>query len=84
MQETQCGIVHDEDFTGYPVRMRDVKKGDYLKRSPHTNVVYVRGEFVRDGGWYDGKGRYSCQDFDDWNKEVFINGNKIVYIGFTF
>jgi len=51
-----------------------------------TGKVYVRGAWVtnKDGGWSDGKGRYSCQDVDDMNKEVFVKGDKLVVVGFTF
>tara|TARA_R100000808_G_C2083875_1_gene106762 strand:- start:265 stop:519 length:255 start_codon:yes stop_codon:yes gene_type:complete len=63
-----------------PVNLKDIKKGEYFKRTPQANKVFIKGDYIRD----DGFNKYSCTDWDDMNREVFIKGNKKVFIGFTF
>lgn len=62
-----------------PVLLRDVKKGDYFKRSETAKKVYVRGHYV--GGTTK---RYSVHPFDDVNNEMFLRGDSIVWIDFEF
>jgi hypothetical protein len=60
------------------ITLKNVRKGEYFKRSLTTNVVYIRGEYVREAK------KYSCTDAEDINKEMLIDGEKLVYIGFTY
>ena len=58
--------------------VRQLKRGEYFKKSPTAKAVLVRGEYSRE------LKKYSCVYFDDINKETFIDGNKAVYTSFTF
>ena len=69
---------------GSKIKVSKVKKGEFIKKTADSTKVFIRGEFIRDGGWADGKGRYSLQDTEDMNRETFIKGDKIVFVGFTY
>ena len=60
-----------------------VKRGTFIKRTANAKKTYIRGEYIRDGGWVDGKGRYSCMDTENICKEVFLKGNAIVFFDKT-
>jgi len=70
------------------VQLKDVKKGEFIRRQPDAKTTFVRGHYVRlsyaNGGWSDGIGRYSCHDFYDVNREMFFKGTTKVWIDFTF
>jgi hypothetical protein len=67
--------------------IKDVKKGEYIKRSLNTGKVYQRSHVApRSGG-----GRphhvlpvYSCDDVEDISREIFLKGSTIVWVGFTY
>jgi hypothetical protein len=65
---------------GELVRLKDVKKGDWIKRSLDTRKVYRKSHYVRDEGF----NRYSCDDVEDINREIFLKGGAIVWVGFTY
>lgn len=58
--------------------LKDVKKGDFVKRTKTAAAVYIKGGFDRSSG------RYSLQDAEDMNREIFLKGSAVVYIGFTY
>jgi small nuclear ribonucleoprotein (snRNP)-like protein len=58
--------------------IKTIKKGEYIKRKPDAKAVYIRGEYCRISK------AYSCIDADDMNREIFIKGDKIVFVGFTY
>jgi hypothetical protein len=53
-------------------------KGEYFKRKPDAKSIYVRGEYVRE------EKKYSCYDTEDINREIFLKGDTVVYVGFTY
>ena len=61
------------------IQLKNVRTGDFIKRTETASRVYVKGHYVRDGSR-----SYSCTDSDDMNKEIFIKGNKMVWVGFTY
>ena len=63
---------------GYAVKLSAVKAGDYVKRTASANAVYIRGDYDRASKCY------SLIDTEDHCREIFIKGDKIVYIGFTY
>jgi len=65
---------------GKLVRLKDVKKGDWIKRSLNTSKVYRKSHYVRDGEFK----RYSCDDVEDISREIFLKGGAIVWVGFTY
>ena len=61
------------------VRLRAVKKGEFIRRKPDAKTTFKRGDYVREDGW----NRYSLIEwFGD--KEIFLKGTTKVWIGFTF
>ena len=60
------------------VLLKNVKRGEFIRRKVNSKTTYIRGEYVRDDG------RYSLINFDDINKEVFLKGDTKVFINFTF
>jgi hypothetical protein len=62
--------------------IKDLKKGDFFTIRkilyPSESQVYIKGQYVREIK------KYSCTNFNDTNKELFLDGNKNVYIDFIF
>ena len=63
---------------GMFIKLRDTVKGDYIRRNAETSKTYIRSDYVRS------ERKYSCIDCDDANHETFINGDALVYVGFTY
>ena len=60
------------------IKLRDVKIGDVFKRKPAAKKVYARCR-----AW-PGQKTISGMDVDDISREISLNPNTIVYIGFTY
>ena len=60
------------------VQIKDVKKGEFIRRKPDARQTYIKGDYDRSNK------DYSCINFDDINKEIFIKSTVKVWIGFTF
>lgn len=58
--------------------IRDLKKGEFLKRSETAKEVYIKGDYDRETK------TFCCSAYSDINKFVFIKANKKVFVGFTF
>lgn len=59
-----------------------VKKGEFVKRvnkdGSAGNKVYRRGD-------YDASSRkYSLEDYEDANREVFVKKGTILFVGFSY
>lgn len=67
---------HGNDFT--PIKLKEVKLGQFITRKPNLNKVYIRGSYARENK------KFSLTDMDDFNKYLYLNGNTIVYTGFTY
>lgn len=78
--------LEDKHLDGHWAEIKTVKRGEFIKRAPDASAVYVRGAWVsnKDGQWSDGNGRYSCQNHDDWNREIFMRKSALVWVGFTY
>ena len=60
----------------YPIEK--IKKGEYVKRKPDSNTVYVKGH-------YDHASKsFSLSAAHDMNKEIFVKRGKKVFAGFTY
>jgi len=57
------------------VKLKDVKKGGMFNRKKGAKATFIRGHYVKDTK------SFSCQDFDDMNREIFIKAEKEVYVG---
>ena len=60
------------------VKLKDVKRGDFVRRKPDAKKTYIKGEYNRSFG------KYSLEDFDDISREMFVKGSTTVYVSFTF
>lgn len=60
------------------VTLNNLKPGEYFKKTQEARTVWVRGHYVRE------LKAFSCTDFDDINREVFIKSKRPVFIGFEF
>ena len=64
------------------MKVKDLKKGEYFTikplEEPKENQVYIRGEYDRSTKKYD------CGRFDDLSYSREFDGNKEVFIDFTF
>ena len=58
--------------------VRNVKKGEFVKRKVSARKVYIRGEYDRTSR------RYSLVDFEDHCREIFVARTATVITGFTF
>ena len=58
--------------------IKDVKNGDYLKRSATAKAVYVKGDYDR------ATKTYSIFNCDVMNKELYLKASAIVHVGFTY
>ena len=63
---------------GAAVLLRNIRRGEYVKRTPTAKTVYVRG------GYDLATKSYSLTDCDDMNREIFVKANKVVFVGFTY
>ena len=61
------------------VQLKDVKKGEFIRRKPDAKTTYIRGNYVRYEGW----NRYSLLEWFG-SKEIFLKGSTKVWVGFTF
>lgn len=57
--------------------LKELKKGDYFTRKellyPNDNQVWIRGDYDRTTK------RYSCINWSDINREIFLKGDTKVY-----
>lgn len=60
------------------IKLRDVKKGEFLKRKPDANKVYARGDYDQSFK------KYRIDDWDDISRDMLVKGDTIVYIDFEF
>jgi hypothetical protein len=61
-----------------PVALKDVKPGDFLVRKPGAKTVFTKNHYDR------ASKTYSLSDYEDYNREIFLKGSTIVYVGFTY
>ncbi len=64
----------------YSIKMSNVRKAgeNFIKRKPDAKAVYVVNHYDK------ASKTFSCSDYDDLNKEIFIKADKTVFVGFTF
>ena len=75
----QAGATAYIDGNDYhPITLSDVKQGDFFVRKAGAVRVYTRGEYDR------GSKTFAANDCLDFNKEIFLKGSTIVYVGFTY
>ena len=62
----------------FPCLLKDVKIGDFLIRKPTSTKVFTREAYDHSIK------RFCLSDVMDTNKSLYLKGNTIVYIGFTY
>lgn len=60
------------------VLLKDVPRGEFIKRKADAKKVYTRGEYDR------AEKRFICDDWDDISRAVYLKGSTPVFIGFDF
>lgn len=71
-------VVYIDGNDYHPARLGDLPLGEFFVRKAGAKRVYKRGEYDRSSRMY------SCTDDMDFNHEVFLSGDAIVYVGFTY
>lgn len=64
------------DFT--PCLLKNAKLGEFITRNPSTRIVFTRGEYDRQSK------RYALNDYNDHNRQLFLAGDTVVYVGFIY
>lgn len=58
--------------------VRDLPRGEYVKRKQGAKKVYIRGDYD------SGSKRYSLLDVEDIGREIWVRGDTHVWAGFTY
>lgn len=59
-------------------KIKDLPKGEYIKRTATATKIYKRGAYDRT---YK---KYRIDDTDDISKDLLIKGDTVVFYGFTY
>ena len=73
--------IQPEDIKGEEgamVPLRDVPKGEFVRRKEGAKTTYRKGDYDR------ALKAYSLTDWDDASREIFVKADKLVHVGFTF
>jgi hypothetical protein len=62
----------------YSIELRKIKQGEVFKRKPDAKGLFVKGDYDR------GTKSFSCSDYNDMNRELFIKSTKLVWLGFEY
>ena len=60
------------------IQLKDLPRGEFFKRKPNANKVYVRGEYYRP------ERKFACDDWNDISRDILLRGSTIVYTEFSF
>lgn len=61
------------------ITIKELANGEYFKRKPDSQKVYIRKEYYQDTK------KYQCDDCDDvLGNGLQLKGSTIVYIGFDY
>jgi hypothetical protein len=58
--------------------IKDLKKGEYFKRSATARAVYCRGQYMRESK------RIAAQRFDDISMFIYLKPETLVFVDFEF
>ena len=61
-----------------PVKIENVKKGDFVRRKPDAKTTFTKGDYCR----FEKK--YELGDWGDISRSVYLKKGTVVYVGFTF
>jgi hypothetical protein len=60
------------------IELKNVKKGEYIKRKIDAKNVFIRGEYIRE------LKKFELIDCEDINRQIYLSGKSIVFVGFTY
>ena len=61
------------------VTIRELKKGEFFRlTASETAPVWVKGYYV------SSEKKYESYKYEDTNREIFLKGNRRVFVEFTF
>jgi hypothetical protein len=60
------------------VRLRDCKKGEFIRLKPDSKQTYTRGDY------YPADKRFELVNCDDVNRFAYRAGCTTVFVGFTY
>jgi hypothetical protein len=58
--------------------LRDVPRGEFVRRKLDAATTYTRGEYDRT---YK---RFRCDDWSDISRDIMLKGSTLVWVGFDF
>lgn len=67
-----------KEDTMQAILVKDIKKGEFVRRKSDSKKTYQRGEYDR------ATKTYSLEDWDDASREIFVKASTLLYTGFTF
>ena len=65
------------DENGYAL-LKDLPQGEFFRRKKDSKVVYTREHYNRDIK------KYTCVNYENIGKEIYLKSNTKVIIGFTY
>ncbi len=65
------------DLTGKYAMLKDVKKGDFIRRKPESKKTYKKGD-------YDQTSKKYCLVAWESGEDIYLSGKTIVFIDFTY
>lgn len=65
-------------MTMQQAKVEAIKKGEFVRRNATTTKTYKRGDYDRSTK------RYSLEDCDDVNREIYVKAGTMLVIGFTY
>jgi len=58
--------------------LRQLDTGEYFKRKPESKTIYTKGSYDRS------QKKYQCDNDSDISKCIYLKGDTLVVIGFTY
>jgi|TARA_R100000458_G_C8263931_1_gene239196 predicted GNAT family acetyltransferase len=62
----------------YLKSLKDIDKGEYFKRKPESKTIYTKGNYDRS------EKKYQCDNENDISKCIYLKGDTVVSVGFTY
>ena len=60
------------------VALRYTVAGAFILRTPNARTVYIRGDYDT------ARKKYSCTDAENSTREIFLAGDAVVYVNFSY
>jgi len=62
----------------YLKSLKDIDTGEYFKRKPQSKTIYTKGDYDRS------QKKYQCDNESDISKCIYLKGDTVVSVGFTY